>query len=423
MTIQEAETKISGQNKIFKETLASFAVAYQQADDAEKQTLLGNTVAAHSDLLNTVNTCLEELHEKYNFLRKKTIAKKFEATVKNFLNTSFDYRDLMVKLSANPTEPIKTHSPYSYSNIQTFLNTISGTETIKRYKNEFIQRNIPVDGFDDKLKTPESQFEKDKQRNLSIIVGSASVAIVLAIMLFKEKVPENLSIYLTILFAIGCGGISAALLGNITIDLKQTKGISAGGGLAVMVLILIWFPIDPELDMSVFLKNKNDNSLVDGNNLKLSVRLDQNLKPGEYLPTSNSFIFRPLPPNYINQTTELILNKESKWVFVNGRKDTAIVLRRGHVDIDVTRDSQSLLLRGYVKGDSVNDDDRSNFIIISEDYPALKDTTDNNGYFEIAYPSSYEAESGEITIKKTGYKPLTEKLALNYTHKIVMSKN
>ena len=213
MTKDEANQQIEQKKAALNQSLKAFAQACQEK--ADNAILFGSVVEAHTALINTINNVIPALNDGYNLFKDQNVTQDLLATVKNFLDLSYNYDDLMAKVTAKYSQTPVLPSPFAYNTIQTFLNSFSSPAEILEIKRSFEDRKISTDGFNNKMHPPMADDNQAKQRKISILVGAISIVIVIAILSLRSNIPYALNLYLRILFAIGCGGISAALLGNL----------------------------------------------------------------------------------------------------------------------------------------------------------------------------------------------------------------
>ena len=126
MTREEARQEVENKKDAYTDSLKSFAKACQEKTD--NAVLFGAVVEAHTRLLNTISNTITELHNEYNFFEDKNLCQEIEATVKNFLESSFNYCDLMDTVANKYKQQPVLPSEFAYNTIQTFLNTFSSLE-------------------------------------------------------------------------------------------------------------------------------------------------------------------------------------------------------------------------------------------------------------------------------------------------------
>jgi hypothetical protein len=262
---------------------------------------------------------------------------------------------------------------------------------------------------------------KQSRRKTSIIIGAASILIVLVIYLLKDNIANELKLFLRILFAIGCGGLSAALIGFITISYNANSQISAGGGLAVFVLIYFFPPFgfgQTDFSSSIYLKNAITNNPIESSEISLDIRLDENSKAGEFIPTSNVFLFKPLPINYLDKEVEVMLINNSKWVFENKKTTTKITLSVGSIDVKILRDSLSLLIKGNITDSLLNP--LKDVTVMVVDDVSLSKPTDAYGSFVLQFPPTYNLDNAKLRIMLKGFRTREDNFKLGESNSITL---
>lgn len=371
-------------------------------------------------LENYKQTIIEVNHDDKNgFFIDKNSRREFAGKVKEFLDNSFNFWDMMQEIGNKYTVIVPSPGKDSYDTLQCFLNTFKRTGK-KKLKKEFKNRNISTEGFNQKFDPPMSIKNENRKQAISIIVGIACIAVVVTIYLFKDNVPEELKLILRVLTALGIGGLAAALIGLVTLKMGKGNAISATGGFA-MALIFYFFPPfgfgQTDFSSSIFLKDPN-NSSIGSEDINLHIRLSENQKPGEYLPSSNTYLFKPIPSRFLETNTELSISENSRWVFENGKKVTSIKLVKGEIDIRVQRDSLSLQVRGRIVNST--SEPIAGAVISGIEENSLRVITDSTGNFKLTLPISYKAENLRLGISHPLYQTKEDIFKLGEFHSITL---
>ena len=240
----------------------------------------------------------------------------------------------------------------------------------------------------------------------SLILGLILVAAVLSIHLFRLNRPEDLSKILKILFALGCGGLSAAFIGYLRIIKRGKIVISAGGGFAVFLIVLfVWLkwesPVpSPVFNTTVYLKNSNGELIAD-TGITLSFPMMVGRKFGELIPRSKGYLFNSISSEYLNKETEFAI-QSFYWCFDSNKVTNAVKIIDGNVNVHVVRNPASLMLRG-----SINDGDPTfaNASIVLAGV-MRRYSVDANGFFIIGLPEETMADHIDAVIRLSGYKDM-----------------
>lgn len=188
---------------------------------------------------------------------------------------------------------------------------------------------------------------------------------------------------LATLFAFGIGGVSAGIIGFLTVKFPVGGPIvSAGGGIGIAILLLYYPPkqFDPaDFAVEIFLKRRDKTYIQ--SDLKPSLRAKNNFYLAVYTSAKTSYKFEGIPGRYKNDLSgELTLPTDSKWLFQNSRRDTSILLSDVGADIILIRDPSSLTLSGNFK---INKPIKIDVV----SYPDLNTMTDSTGNFTIHMPT------------------------------------
>lgn len=423
MTASEAIQKIKQAKDEWTKKLADFASKYKTLPKEQVPQEVGYLVQSHSEVLDSVNAAISEVHEREDFFRKKNLRSDFLATIENFTTVSLRFWTFIRKISESNRLTYSGPGPQSYRTIQQFLGTFETGEQREKWKKSFLDQEIDTTAFDEKLDKPMSEQENTKRRTIAIIVGAISVLLALSVFIFQENLPTNLQALLRILFALGCGGLSAAIIGSIDLRMEHPLPIWAAGGFAIFLLIFFFNPVgfnQNDFGFSIYLRDKASGQILDASNFQLAVKLDRNLKTGEYKPTSKNFEFQPIPIHYMDKTVELELSQANQWLFDNGKRIDTIRLKEGEINVNLMRDTNSLLFMG-----NVTNTDGHPLPIVSiffPELPQLNQKTDSLGNFHIVLPSSYDRPSVRARFELNGYKPEEQLWKLGVTQTFSMQK-
>lgn len=150
------------------------------------------------------------------------------------------YKFLSVAYSQDPALRGISHLPdaTAFAGMQRLVVQHIARGEAKAIKKSFEAENLPVYGFDNPAGVrPE---EKKLKTYLAVGVGLFFAIIILAITVFNPHPTASQSIVYRILLAVACGGIAAVIPGMITV--KVSNFITAGGAMAVIVLVYFWNP-------------------------------------------------------------------------------------------------------------------------------------------------------------------------------------
>lgn len=414
MTLAEANSQIEVSRDDF---VAALKKCYGDSTGTIDKDGFEQVVKAFPKIIDKISSVIIGLGKSIDLNEKSNERNDLEATVLNFLDTTFDFYYVMLRDYArvnneSPSLPSKN----SFNTLQVFLNSVSDDATKMRYKEKFMKENIPVESLN---KTVASPMSESNQKKVSIITGGICIVVVLAILLLRQNLPAQLSTFLHILFAIGCGGIAAALIGTLTVNLQSSKGIIAAGGFAVFVLIFFFNPVAPPdspFQVSVSLVEAKTTEQVDGTKIKLQMQLDEDLVTGKYFLSNETYVFANVPPKFIGKNVDLRISQSPNWMFSNGKRTTTFVLTPGFSKVDVKKDSSFYVVKGQIVADEAN-----GFMVAVSAY-GLSSLTDSLGKFSINIPQSHDNDNVRVDIKKGGFQPYSSELALGRFHSIPIFK-
>lgn len=426
MTIQDANTNIKAKKALLVDALKNyrdFAAEMDQSAPGKREEatsvkrrkdLLEKLVEKHSDVLMEIDNDILILASEQDLFRSKDIRQDIQATIINFLNNSFLVLEILEaeKTGAEAPGP----SSQSYFTIQKFFNSFASSKVVKEQKERFAARNLDLDGFSQKFDKSEAQKQNDKkQQRISIIMGACCItgAILVIVFLGKNNDPQIKQL-VKVLIALGAGGLAAALLGTITINIRGW-GLEAAGGFAVLAFVFFSDPFGTKSNFTttVILKDKNDNAVAGSPIEKLRIRLKSGMeREGQLVPASNAYNFDRFASDELQDTVELILSS-SKWVFKNNLNRTVrIKLVADQIKEQVVRDSVSLQIRGQA-----NPTYRYAVIFVKAN-PGWRTTADSLGSFKIQLPDTFTADGAKVVVQANGYKPEEHSLSLNFDHEL-----
>lgn len=249
--------ELSGNDKILMtkreldDSLKQFVVNYKNcnSEKAGIANLIGDISTKHTNLLNTVNRVLSEVHEEEDFFQNKNLKMDYRATVENFILTSLKIVEKINIIAVKNSIPKLTISPKSYDTLQRFINTFSDNETIEKYKSKFQEKNISISGFNQKFKPS----MKAKFIKLQLWLGIPLFILCGATILLGEKIIEKdfngiQLIFLKAFMALTVSIVASSLIeGNATVKWTLQRGLAirAVGWVAVFLLLYFLNPASP----------------------------------------------------------------------------------------------------------------------------------------------------------------------------------
>ena len=262
-----------------------------------------------------------------------------------------------------------------------------------------------------------------QRTKLSIIVGGISIIIVLALYLLRENMPNRLEIYLSILFALGCGGLSAALIGFITLKLNTGPLISSSGGFAIFMLIFFFRPVGFGDDSftTIVLKNLSTDKSVASQDISLQIRrINGELRDGIYIPKSEAYQFTGMAND--NHELEVIMKNNPGWVFNDNNKtilSTKIV--SGKMELFLTRDTTFLNFQGRITDRLLKPIPDAHIVVV--EMPNISAITNQDGYFHFDLPNNYPENSIKLSIQANGYTSNEDTYKLGHFLPLSLFKN
>jgi hypothetical protein len=333
MTLKEGNDLLTNSKDAFTTSLRDFAVKLPNLSADELKIEFGSLVNSHTQMLSCLNDVITGVHNRVDLYRNEMARDDIKASTLNVLDTSLDYWKMahQAHLRGVPLLPVAAHS---YDNIQRLLNSFVDPVVVDSYKKKLSTEGIAILDSSQKL----LKARRAKRVTQSIGVGVGSVGTVLIILLAKESIPAQLATMLQILFALGCGGLSAALIGYIALDLKKSQGVSAAGGFVIFLVIFFKPPVMPysRFDLWVSLRDSTDYRVdLQGQNLRLDVE-------GPDVAArivDDEFYFSNLSSDYANEQLELILESQV-WRFENARKVISIKVKKGSLKLKVIKNPE-----------------------------------------------------------------------------------
>ncbi|TCC93704.1 hypothetical protein EZ428_02735 [Pedobacter frigiditerrae] len=418
--LEEVELKIKDACDTF--TLAVRALSIRFADESidlkHNQNQIAELIKSHADTASLINNAIITLNDEYNLFEDDNVCNNFTATIVSFLQPSFGFLDL-IKIFNEKTGQNVALSIGLFTIIQNFINTFSSSEKIKEYKKQFADRGIDINGFNSKIQRPMAQ--ENRKNIISIVIGTVVTAVVIAVYFFTpdKTQSEGFSTVLRILLALGVAGLSAGIIGSLTIKTTHTLGLSATGGMAIFVLIYFYNPVGhnrENFNTTVFLKdNKNENIYSDELGLKL--KLNDDYIAGNMLTSNMGYLFKTISETFKSKPVELYL-KSDKWVFKNLTKTTTVTLEENSLSVPVVRDSTSLIITGNVGS---ADEPLANVKILVDEFPEITAKSDESGNFSITLPKDFFGDEVKIHFSLPNYINKQELFKINKFQRIILA--
>jgi hypothetical protein len=240
--ILEAKSKLTG-------SLQNFVLSYGQCNNTINciSDLIGKIVSEHSNILNTVNRVLAELHYMPDFFRDKNMQQDYVATVHNFIVTSLKVLDMLSQVTSKHKLPKVELSSSSYVTVQRFVNTYFDNESKSAIKKQFEQKNISVNGFSQKF------VMKKKYIKLQLVVGIPLLIICGVIVFAGEAILHRdfngiQLIFLKAVLSLSISAVGSSILeGNAQYQWTLKKGLTirAFGWVGIFLLLYFLNPSSP----------------------------------------------------------------------------------------------------------------------------------------------------------------------------------
>lgn len=411
-----SDEKITAAKLQFNEVLGQFNIEEKKRpqDPEAVKDKYQKLVAAYSNLLDTINRCIASDHEGENLYRDKAFREDHEATVANFLQTMGLFWKVVDGLVKEQTISAPVFSSNSYDTIERFIGTFM-EDQVQEYKSQLSQRGIATTAFAEKFEDFKTVEEKEKEeqqakedarkQKISIIVGGACVLISLALWIFKGKIDPQASLALKVLFSLGIGGLSAALLGFITVSTKSENpfAISAGGGFAVFLLLLYLGPLKiapsrPSIfQVTIFFDHHGEPQSPDNFN-EFRMTAGGSVFTADAV-SNDRYVFSNISDQF-RDTAAIFRFKSPKWVF-DSSKTTSFETKLNKMvyHFPVVMNAGSLVLKGYLKQGTAP---LVAAVISLRDSLKIADTTREGGYFSLTVPEALARKQVPVVIKKDG---------------------
>lgn len=229
--------------------LKEFLIKYNtEADSKNIQLLINELLSEHTNVINIINNSIGQTHQEYDFYYNADIKNDYVATIESFLPISFKISELINAIikKHNLLEVQQTEN--KYITIQKLVNSFSSKENREKFLNEFISRNININGFNQKFKRV-----KNKELRLQLYIGIpmllASVALIFSGEYFLGKPFNGIQlIMLKALIALTISIVGSSLIeGSVKTNWTIQKGLTirAIGWVAVFLLIYFLNPANP----------------------------------------------------------------------------------------------------------------------------------------------------------------------------------
>jgi hypothetical protein len=242
--------EILNSKKELDDSLVTFLKEYSNENitDSDVQSLVSDLLTKHISIINSINESVGKAHQKNDFFRNEDIKNDYLATVENFIETSLKIHDILKSIIKKHNLTDFTTGKNSYITIQKMVNTFSTKTNKEKIKNEFTNRNIPINGFNQKLKKV-----KGKYLRLQLFIGIPLLLLSIALIFLGEIYlgkPFNgiQLIILKALIALSISTVGSSLIeGNVETDWTLQKGLTirAVGWVAVFLLIYFLNPASP----------------------------------------------------------------------------------------------------------------------------------------------------------------------------------
>jgi hypothetical protein len=457
MDYNEQNKKLDELFKNFKELTNTLIKEGPSLDATTFSLRLIEVHGTYIELFSEIDKTVWWLVENCNLKKDSNVRSDFEVTLQNFLRlTEIYYKSFVTAIKETNVSSNPEPSPLSYKNVQKYFSTFSSTEIAEKTKHAFIQLGIDVSAYNERfdkskieIREKEIQMEKDKKeaeeqlkakvaeqlakakaaelqaklraeaaalkrvakrRTISIIVGFACIAIVIPILLIKKPPYDQfLQVCLQILFAIGIGGISAALIGSFRWRLLQSTPIDLVGGLGVAIYLLTtgvkpWVPIppNPEFSANVELRYKADENVSGVPSVdNVQLKFDGKNRPGDYIPQSGIYEWANIPIVFKDSSLELTLTSK-KWRFEGNRKTIPYRIKEGANVLSVVKDTINNRIFGVVTYIVAPRKKKPDVVIYLAEDPAIKAVPDEFGKWSLELPETIDAGLAKIVVQRNG---------------------
>jgi hypothetical protein len=155
----------------------------------------------------------------------------------NIANSIIKYWKLLSKINKNFNIIPPKASERAYSTIQLFIKTFD-SEKAEELKTEFQSAGLPIHGFE----SNQTFFDMTKKQQITygVIVGTLFLIALLVIVMNIDCPTEAQSNVFTTILALSAAAFSTVIPGSI--DMKYRNIVTAGGSLAVFVLVFLFKP-------------------------------------------------------------------------------------------------------------------------------------------------------------------------------------
>jgi len=217
-----------------------------------KQLAIGEVIEAHSKVITTINRVLSDTHTEFNYFENKNLEQDDMGTVEGFIPRSLKF---IVNINQKCTEHgIKkmSVSAHSFDTIQRFINTFSDPTKRDYLKQEFVNNNISIDGFNQIFEEPtqsikdrsmerikqeraKTALEKDKLKRL-LVTGTFWFGIFIGIGYFIFMIAASNISWLRFLILMLVLPLFFTLVGAFA--LKTTDGLKEENFMTLVTLVL-----------------------------------------------------------------------------------------------------------------------------------------------------------------------------------------
>jgi len=394
------------------------------ADFAGYLSQLPKNQKANGDKLIEINRRFQEWHQavdnyimicsadrRNGFWSDKNFSTRFAIKVQDFLQCRYYFWESCNDIHKKYEIIIPTPDKNGYETIGHFINSFD-KKKVEATKKKWNEEEIATGSLDEKIAKP---ITEQDLRKISIWIGAVSIIVSIGTYFFADSFPEGIKPMLKTLFAFGIGGLSAGIMGYVTVKFTIGPFVSAGGGIAIAILLLYYPPKQFEHDFAVEIAFKKPNHSFIQNDLTPRLKVNGNFVQRNWQPDNYSYRFPNISAQNNNESVgELYLPDTSKWVFSNGRKDTTFKITDKAIDIYLLRDSLKLVAEGRFPVTKA-------MKIIINDLGNVSMMTDSTGYFRIRMPDTYEGESVTISYQGKKKKQTEKPLVLGYPHVVQLT--
>jgi hypothetical protein len=345
MTLAEGNNRLQTVKYRFIERLQVFAGDFAKPD-AQRQGLdihaeFGRLVSMHTEFLGELGTVIYEVHRKADLYEDALTRDDIVSSARSFVDTSFQFWQMYRDLSAKGL-PAITIAPGAYDQVQKLFNSFLSDHDRDHFRTQLSAYGITLLAMDDKLPRP---INVKARVRTSVGVGAGSITVVFAIFLTNESIPSQFAMMLQALFALGLGGLSAALIGGATVRLQAGPIGGAIGGIAVMLIVWFYPPVVPFDSFQIFISLRDEAGNVVPTSDRLFLDFDGPDDPeGSSTRTGGEYTFNNVSSKHLNDTVDTYLQIPAQLAFnATETNRIRVRLKLGETCLKVIRNPEVVL--------------------------------------------------------------------------------